>query len=130
MPVDVVLFDFSKAFDMVNHVILLQKLNYIGIRGILVELIRSFLLDRTVYVSVSRAHSSTKPVNSGVPQGSVMGPLLFWLYVNHLPNYIQNPCKFLADNLKMYFILSTKSSTTLAHDITSCQINTVAGSWV
>ena len=78
--------DFSKAFDIVNHDILLTKLEYLGIRGIPLEWFKSYLADRRQYVIYNDIKSSCKTITCGVPQGSILGPLLFLLYKNDLAN--------------------------------------------
>ena len=74
--------DFSKAFDTVNHEILIQKLEYYGIRGIANDWFVSYLSNRCQFVSLGDVTSDKQSVGCGVPQGSVLGPLLFLLYVN------------------------------------------------
>ena len=81
--------DFQKAFDTVDHDILLHKLKSYGIRGIAHHWFKSFLSSRTQYVAISGHNSSLKLISNGVPQGSVLGPLLFLLYINDLNNAIQ-----------------------------------------
>ena len=100
--VDLLLFDFSKAFDVVSHSVLLTKLKLLGIDSNLIAWIEAFLTGRTMSVAIRDAHSRPRQVLSGVPQGSVLGPILFLLFVNHIAANLSCQFKIFADDLKMY----------------------------
>ena len=96
--------DLTKAFDTVNHNILLEKLNNIGIRGTPNNLIKSYLSNRLQYVEIGNTKSNLLSINCGVPQGSVLGPLLFILYINDLANCcLLGKIRIFADDTAIYF---------------------------
>ena len=93
-----IVFDFSKAFDSVPHQRLLAKLNHYGIRGKNLQWRQSFLLDRKQRVVLNGSSSPWSPVISGVPQGTVLGPLLFLLYINDIVDNITSQVSLFADD--------------------------------
>ena len=96
--------DLTKAFDTVNHEILIGKLEHYGIRGKALELFRSYLENRKQYTSLNNFNSNTKSITCGVPQGSVLGPLFFILFINDLPNCCPlGNVRIFADDTNIFF---------------------------
>ena len=91
--------DLQKAFDTVDHLILLAKLNHYGIPGVSNDSFKSYLSNRNQYVSINGYESGLSSINCSVPQGSVLGPLLFLLYINDLNQAIKccKVCHFADD---------------------------------
>ena len=102
LPVDTLYLDLQKAFDSVPHQRLILKLERLGITGNLLRWIKNFLSERKQRVVLNGISSDWTDVISGVPQGSVLGPILFILYVNDLPDKVKSYCKIFADDTKLY----------------------------
>ena len=99
---DLIYTDFSKAFDSVPHARLIKKLKALGISGDIAGWIEAFLTNRKQKVSVEGESSSWSDVKSGIPQGSVLGPILFVIFINDMPNCLSSLCKMFADDAKVY----------------------------
>jgi hypothetical protein len=109
--IDSVYFDFAKAFDSVSHAKLLHKLSGYGLAGKLIDFIGEFLFNRVQRVVLPNGASNFRPVLSGVPQGSVLGPLLFLLYINDITDLFNNKTsiKLFADDIKIYLEIIDRS---------------------
>ena len=105
--------DLPKAFDSVPHKRLLLKLNKYGIDGPLLLWFRHFLAKRQQRVGVRGTYSSWSAVTSGVPQGTILGPILLLIYVNDIPNIVKSSVKLFADDTKIYRELSHDSDTSV-----------------
>lgn len=103
--VTAVFLDLAKAFDTVDHGILLKKLEFAGIRGVALDLFKSYFNDRKQTVYVDGIYSDMKSITCGVPQGSVLGPLLFLIYINDIGalNLKSDPNIFADDTAMFYF---------------------------
>ena len=118
MCFDVIYTDFSKAFDSVPHERLFIKLESLGIKGDILKWIRSFLQGRTQSVNVEGSHSSWKNVLSGIPQGSVIGPILFVIFINDMPSSVKHSfCRLFADDCKLYGQVSTSGENLVQSDL-------------
>ncbi|KAF7249304.1 hypothetical protein EYD10_05182 [Varanus komodoensis] len=106
--VDVVYLDFSKAFDRVPHDILVEKLRSFGIHQSTVRWIRAWLTDRKQRITIIGESSGWQPVTSGVPQGSVLGPILFHLFINDMEEGVNSLLIRFADDTKTGAVTTTK----------------------
>ena len=115
---DMVILDFSKAFDRVPHKRLLKKIHHYGIRDSTYQWIASFLSQRTQQVLMEGQSSEKVPVINGVPQGSVLGPVLFFIFINDLPDNLNSRARMFADDCIVYReIKSNKDQLTLQEDL-------------
>ena len=120
--IDAILVDFSKAFDKVPHERLAAKLHHYGIRGNTLAWIKSFLANRDRQVILDGAKSSSAPVSSGVPQGTVIGPLLFLVYINDLLSNVNTTGRLFADDCLLYrTIKTTDDAVSLQNNIDTLQ---------
>ena len=106
---DIVFLEFSKTFDKISHRFILSKLHYYGIRNHTLSLIGAFLSNHTQTTVVNGVHSSYVEVTSGVPKGSVLGPMLFLLYINDINNAITSQINLFADDSVLYRNISNQN---------------------
>ena len=111
LEVRAVFLDISKAFNNVWHEGLLYKLKSMGISGELYNLLENFLSGRFQRVILNGQTSSWRPVLAGVTQGSILGPLLFLIYINDLPNELKSNAKLFADDTSLYTIVKDKNES-------------------
>ena len=105
---DVAVLDFSKFFDVVPHKRLLHKFDFYGIQGSTLFWISSFLSNRTQQVVVGGEFSDVAPVTSGVPQGSVLGTILFLVFINDMPECVNSKCRLFADDSIIYRTVNSR----------------------
>ena len=118
--IDTVCLDFTKAFDKVPHNRLMSKINSIGFNTETLHWIKAFLSDRVQQVCINGANSTWKPVTSGIPQGSVLGPILFVPNINDLPSNILSDVYMFADDTKIFNIMkSPEDQEILQNDLDS-----------
>ena len=123
IPLNVYL-EISKAFDTLDHAILLEKLSHYGIRGNTLTLISSYLENRQQFVEFRNTKSSILQISTGVPQGSILGPLLFLIYINDFPsassyfNFIMY-----ADDTTLYSNINSPNENNIIR-LTETKINT------
>ena len=131
MVVDLVLLDFSNAFYVVTHVVLLEKLGDLGVGVMLLNWIRRFLSNRSMCVRVSRVSSGFRDVSNCVPQGSVLEPIPFLVYVNFLTNGMVSKYGAYVDDYKIYLQYhksdSLEGMNALQGDLN--QLSLVGSSW-
>ena len=128
LQTDIVILDFSKAFDTVPHDKLLHKLENYGIRGPLLSWIRSFLCTRLMSVVVEGETSHEATVDSGVPQGTVLGPILFLCHINDLPESVSSQVRLFADDCLLYRpVRSLQDQLKLQQELT--HLETWATNW-
>ena len=106
--IDIIYTDFANAFDNVPHQRLLRKMKDIGIVGNVLNWVRSFLTGRNQRVRVENEFSNSVPVKSGIPQGSVLGPTLFVIFINDMPEIVVSMCQLFADDAKIFRNVSSR----------------------
>lgn len=127
--IDCIYLDFQKAFDTVSHKRLIHKLKAYGITGNLLLWIEDFLNGRKQRVILNGDSSEWANVTSGIPQGSVLGPILFTIYINDLPDVVENFVKLFADDTKIYATVNTEQEkNSLQKDIDS--LTTWSDTWL
>ena len=116
--------DLSKAFDTLNHSILLRKLKYYGLDNNAISWFKSYLTDRKQYVEIDGVKSQIKSLSTGVPQGSTLGPLLFIIYMNDI-NIVSNTFKSIlfADDTSLNSVISLFKTQNNTHIYISTHIN-------
>ncbi len=122
--IDMGILDFSKAFDTVPHERLLSKCHHLGVRGKILTWLRSFLIGRRQRVLVNGSSSSWQSLDSGVPQGTVLGPLMFLIYINDITDNLSpgTTTRLFADDCVIYRpIQTTDDRHSLQHDINTLQ---------
>ena len=130
LEVRVVFFDISKAFDKVWHKGLLYKLHSAGIRGNLLNWISNYLSNRKQKVVLPGTESHFANISAGVPQGSIVGPLMFLIYINDIVSNLRSRVNLFADDTNLYMVVNSPDETAAVMQADIERINSWADQWL